>query len=96
MIIKVQYLGHIQHIIKSKREEEISIEEGSSVKDLLFLLSEKYGLLFEDAIYQKGEADLKSNYMAAINCYLLNQLDGINTKLKNGDNLSLMPVVSGG
>jgi len=31
-----------------------------------------------------------------VNGYLLNQLDGVQTKLKNRDHVVLMPIVSGG
>jgi molybdopterin converting factor small subunit len=34
--------------------------------------------------------------MATVNGHLLNQLKGINTKLKNNDNVTIMPIVSGG
>jgi molybdopterin converting factor small subunit len=34
--------------------------------------------------------------MATVNGFLLNQLKGVETKLKDGDRVILMPVVSGG
>jgi molybdopterin converting factor small subunit len=47
-------------------------------------------------VYESGGSDVKSNFMATVNGYLLNQLKGVETKLKNGDHVILMPVVSGG
>jgi len=94
--VKVEYLGHIKNVIGSKREEEIDIDANSSVADLLTLLSKKYGDPFKKAVYESGSADLKSNFMATVNGYLLNQLKGVETKLKNGDHVILMPIVSGG
>jgi MoaD family protein len=94
--VKVEYLGHIKNIIGSKRQEEIEIEDRASIADLLMLLSKKYGEPFKKAVYESGGLDVKSNFMATVNGYLLNQLKGVKTKLKNSDRVTLMPVVSGG
>jgi molybdopterin synthase sulfur carrier subunit len=94
--VKVEYLGHIKNILGNQREEEIEIEEGSSVADLLIVLSSRYGEPFKKAVYETGSNDVKPNFMATVNGYLLNQLDGVKTKLKQGDDVILMPVVSGG
>jgi MoaD family protein len=94
--IKVEYLGHIKNLIGDKREEEVDLQENSTVLDLLVKLSEKYGASFQKAVYEKGGKDLKSNFMATVNGFLLNQLKGVETKLKKGDHVTLMPVVSGG
>jgi molybdopterin synthase sulfur carrier subunit len=94
--VKVEFLGHIRNVIGSEREEEVEISEGSSIADLLIMLSEKYGEPFKKAVYEKSGADVKSNYIITVNGYLLNQLNGVKTKLKNGDQVILLPIVSGG
>lgn len=94
--VKVEYVGHIRNIIGSAHEEEVEIKEKATIADLLTLLSEKYGEPFKKAIYQSGGADVKSNYIITVNGYLLNQLNGVETKLKNGDLVALLPIVSGG
>ena len=96
MKVTVEYLGHIRNIVGSNRTEEIEIGEKSSVADLLVTLSKKYGAPFKKAVYESGGSDVKSNFMATVNGYLLNQLKGVETKLKDGDQVILMPVVSGG
>lgn len=96
MKVKVEYLGHIKKIIDTDREEEIEIGEDALVADLLFLLAEKYGGAFKKAVYEPSDRDVKSNFIVTVNGYLLNQLNGVETKLKNGDHVVLMPVVSGG
>jgi len=94
--VKVEYLGHIRNIIGSGRQEEVEIEEEASIADLLMVLSEKYGQPFKKAVYEKRGTDVKSNYIITVNGYLLNQLSGIETKLRNGDEITLLPIVSGG
>ena len=96
MKIKVEFLGHVRNVIGSNREEEIEISEGSSIADLLMMLSEKYGEPFKKAVYEKSGSDVKPNYIITVNGYLLNQLNGVETKLKNGDQVILLPIVSGG
>lgn len=94
--IKLDYLGHVTNLTGNLRTEEITVKNDSSVVDLLNTLTLKYGEPFKKAVYEPGLPDLKSNYIATVNGQLLNQLNGINTKLKDGDRLTIMPVVSGG
>jgi len=94
--VKVEYLGHVRNIIGSQREEEIELKEEASIADLLNVLSEKYGDAFKKAVYEPKGTDVKSNYIITVNGYLLNQLKGIVTKLKHGDHVTLLPIVSGG
>jgi len=94
--VKVEYLGHVKNIIGSGRQEEVEIGDEASVTDLLTVLSEKYGEPFKKAVYEKSGVDVKPNYIITVNGYLLNQLSGIETKLKNGDHITLLPIVSGG
>ena len=96
MKVKVEFLGHVKNVIGSGREEEVEISEDASIVDLLFMLSEKYGEPFKKAIYEKSSTDVKPNYIITVNSYLLNQLNGIGTKLKNGDYVTILPIVSGG
>ena len=96
MKVKVEYAGHIRTIIGSAREEEVEIGDDSIVADLLVQLSSKYGSPFRKAIYEKNSTDVKSNYVITVNGFLLNQLNGLETKLKNGDHVMLLPIVSGG
>jgi MoaD family protein len=94
--IKVEYLGHIKNIINSGREEEVEIKDGATIDDLLRFLSEKYGEPFKKAVYESKGKDVKSNYIMTVNGYLLNQLNGVETKLRHGDHVTLLPIVSGG
>jgi len=94
--VKVEYLGHIKNILGNKRLEEVEIADNSSITGLLMTLSEKYGEPFKKAVYESGGVDIKPNFIATVNGYLLNQLNGVKTRLKNGDHVILMPVVSGG
>ena len=94
--IEVEYLGHVKKVAGDKRIEEVEIKSNATVADLLTALSEKYGDPFMRTIYEPKADDVKSNFIVSVNGYLLNQLDGVQTRLKNLDHVVLMPIVSGG
>jgi MoaD family protein len=94
--VKVEYLGQVKKVAGDRRIEEVEIKGNATVADLLTALSEKYGEPFMKTIYEQNAPDVKSNFVVTVNGYLLNQLDGVRTRLKNLDHVILMPIVSGG
>jgi len=94
--VKVEYLGHIKNITRNTREEELKVRDDSTITDLLNMLTKQYGEPFKKAIYEPKGTDVKPNYIITVNGYLLNQLKGLETKLKNNDHVVLLPIVSGG
>lgn len=96
MKIKVEYIGHIKNITDNRREEEVETSEDVTVAKLLTMLSKRYGEPFRKAIYEPKGSDIKPNYIITVNGYLLNQLKGLETKLRKGDHVTLLPIVSGG
>ena len=96
MKVTVDYLGSIKQTLGLKQAEQVELKEDASVCDLLSLLAEKHGDPFKKAVYEPKGLDLKPHHILSINGLLLNQLNGIETKLKDGDRVILMPVVSGG
>lgn len=96
MKVTVDYLGSIKQTLGLKQAEQVELEENASVSDLLSLLAQKYGDPFKKAVYEPKGLDLKPHHILSVNGLLLNQLNGIETKLKDGDHIILMPVVTGG
>ncbi|MEM2081090.1 MAG: MoaD/ThiS family protein [Candidatus Bathyarchaeia archaeon] len=96
MKVTVDYLGSIKQTLGLKQAEQIELKSGASVRDLLTLLAEKYGEPFKKAVYEPKGLDLKPHHILSVNGLLLNQLEGIETKLNDGDRVVLMPVVTGG
>ena len=94
--VTVDYLGNIKRTLGVEQTENIELKDDALVCDLLFLLAEKHGESFKKAVYEPKEPDLKPYHILSVNGLLLNQLNGIETKLKDGDRVVLMPVVTGG
>jgi len=96
MKVTVEYIGHIRNLVQNTRQETLELPDRSGIAQLLTTLSEKHGEPFKKAVYEKGSTDVKANFIVTVNGYLLNQLQGLDTKLKDGDTVILMSVVSGG
>lgn len=84
-------------LMKDKKEQYISLEENSIVKDLLDLLVHMYGEAIGEVIFDKADPS-KVNPGNAI---LLNgrnvfALEGLGTRLSQGDLLQILPPIAGG
>jgi len=91
----VEYLGHLR-VMLNKRFEEVEVEEGARLSELLSMLAEKYGESFMKEVYEPGGQDVKSGFVVTVNRVLLNQLGGIDITLKQGDHIAIMAFMSGG
>jgi len=94
--VTIEYLGYIKKKLGVERSEIISLDNKSSVYDLLILLSKKYGDPFRKAVFDPKDLELKPYHMISVNGLLLNQLKGLKTELNGNDQVILMPIVSGG
>ena len=96
MKVTVDYLGSVKQALGLKQSEQVELKDDASVCDLLYLLADKHGEPFKTSVYEPNDLDLKPYYILSVNGLLINQLNDMETKLKDGDRLIFMPVVSGG
>lgn len=78
------------------REVEISVEENSTVQDVLILLSKKRGKILEDRIFDPETGKLKPDIRLLLNGQNIALLDGAKTEVKNRDVISILPPAGGG
>jgi molybdopterin converting factor small subunit len=95
MKVKVEYLGFIKNMLK-KRIEEFELSHETSLQELLGKLSNLYGTPFKKEVFEPGHKDVKTGFVVTVNGVLMGQLDGVETKLKHGDHVILMSLMSGG
>ncbi|TET55711.1 MoaD family protein [Candidatus Bathyarchaeota archaeon] len=95
MRVKVEYLGFIKNML-NKRVEEFELKEGTALRELLGKLSDSYGKPFKREVFEREQEDLKYGFVVTINGVLIGQLDGVKTQLKDGDQVILMSLMSGG
>jgi len=93
--VTVDYVGSAKPALGLKAEQ-VELKDNASVLDLLNLLAEKHGENFTTQVFEPKDSDLKPYYILAVNGLLTNQLNDMETKLKDGDRVIFMPVVSGG
>ena len=96
MRVTVEYLGYIKQTLKVEQAEPIELQGKATVRDLLVVLAQKHGEPFKKAVFDPKDADMKPHHILAVNGLILNQLDNLNTNLKEGDRVAVMPVVTGG
>ena len=87
MKIKVKYFLNFKKISGHSDEEFFFKNNEVSVKDLFKVLYDKYQIEYEK-VASKG--------IIMVNNRSINQLEKENTILKDGDELIIMPMISGG
>jgi len=89
--VKIVFYGALVRVT-GEREVEV---EASTLREALDRLTAKYGDSFEENIF-----DATGNPRRFINIYVNGKdvrfLDRLNTTLKHGDEVSIIPAVSGG
>jgi len=95
MKIKVHYISLVKGFTKTS-QDEFDLKEDSTLVDLLDNIAAKYGKPFSQEVYDPAKKEMKSTFVSMINGVLMDQLQGVNTVLKDGDNIILMSLVTGG
>lgn len=91
-MVKVRFSSALQNITKT-RETNLEIGQ-TTIKGVLNKLTESYGEEFAKRILDR------ENVRRFINLYLngedIRHLEGVNTPVKENDEISILPAVSGG
>ena len=95
MLIKVKYFGHLGFMLK-KRDENIEVAARSTVLELLNQLACIYTGDCTEEVYDPCSGRVKEGFAVIVNGIAANQLNGVETKLKNNDVVLLIPIFAGG
>jgi len=93
MKVKVRFFALLREVAGIKEVEE-EVEEGATVRGLLERLSERLPRRFRELIFEGQE--VSRNVIILVNRRGIRELEGLETKLKDGDEVALLPPVSGG
>jgi molybdopterin synthase sulfur carrier subunit len=93
--VKIYTILAIKEIV-GQRELEISISEGSTVKDLISWMVEKWGDRLSSHIFQPGSDRLLPHIRLMVNGRDIAFLNGMETLLQEGDEFQMLPLVAGG
>jgi len=94
MNVEVKYFTSLREIT-GKKVDKIQLQNTITVNELLTLLCEKYGNKFVEYIYKKPQ-QVQPFLSFLINGKNINNMQGFETKLKNGDTIAILPPVGGG
>ena len=93
--VKVHTILGLKKII-GQRELEISIPEESSVEALLSQMVQNWGEALSSHIFEPGSTLLLSHIRLMVNGQDIGFLKGMETLLGDGDEVLILPPVSGG
>jgi molybdopterin synthase sulfur carrier subunit len=97
MEIKVRFFTNLREIV-GKREETLTIadETNVTVRLVLTMLSNKFGSPFVEYVYNSRTGQPKSFLQFLVNGTSTTTLNGLETELKDGAVLAILPPVGGG
>ena len=94
MKVEVKFFTSLREIT-GKKVDNLELQNAITVDELVTLLSRKYGKKFREYIYnKKGEVQEFLSFL--VNGKNINNMQGFDTKLKNGDIVAILPPVGGG
>ena len=94
MKIKIKFFTSLREIT-GKKVEKIELQENITIDELIILLSNKFGKKFKEYVYNKN-GKIQDFLSFLINGKNINTLQGLTTKLQEGDVVAILPPVGGG
>ena len=94
MPLNIKFIGALRHI-SGKTQLTVNFQESISLKALLSKLSQEFPSL-EKTFTDQQLNDSRSNALILVNGREISVLNGLETKLNDGDEIVFVPVVHGG
>jgi sulfur-carrier protein len=95
--VSVRFFTSLREIIKTKEETlEFSDDEKATVDKVLAKLSQRYGKDFTDYVYDVKTHEVRGFLQFLVNGKSASILNGLQTELRDGDVLAILPPVGGG
>jgi molybdopterin synthase sulfur carrier subunit len=95
--VSVRFFTSLREIV-DKKEEILEFPEGEkvTVDMVLKTLRQRYGKRFAEYIYDRETGEVKGFLQFLVNGKSASTLNGLQTELKDGDILAILPPVGGG
>jgi molybdopterin synthase sulfur carrier subunit len=94
MVLTIKFIGALRRI-SAKTQLTINYEEGMSIKQLMAKMAQEVPPL-ERTLSDQQLEDSRFNALILVNGREISVLNGLETKLKDGDEIVFVPVVHGG
>lgn len=92
--ITVRFFTTLREIV-GKKEELVEFSKPVSVEAVLKQLSKKYGKDFDDYMFDEL-GDVRGHLQILVNGTSVTTMRGLKTKLKDADQVAILPPVGGG
>ena len=97
LTVKILFFTSLREITGKKEEVlDFSILDNPTVSKILGILSKYYGKQFVEYVYDLKTCTVRGFLQFLINGKSVSTLNGLNTKLSDGDILAILPPVGGG
>jgi molybdopterin converting factor small subunit len=93
--VKIHTILTLKKVL-GQRELEASIREGSTVQDLLLWMINQWGDALSPHLFSPGSDQLLPHIRLLVNGQDIQFLDGTKTVLRDGDELTILPMLTGG
>jgi molybdopterin synthase sulfur carrier subunit len=95
ILVKVRTILTLKTIMGGG-ETELSVSEGSTLEQLITTLINRFGDELAFQLYEPNSKNLRSYIRLMVNGRDIAFLEGMETVLRNGDEVLILPPVSGG
>ena len=91
--VKVEFFSDLREIV-GEREKILEFDNPPTIREVLDLLVKRYGRKIGEKVFDGGK--LSEYYIFLLNGQNIRFLKGLDTALKDGDELAIIPPVAGG
>lgn len=95
MEVKVHYISLVKSYTNTS-QDEFTLPDKTVLSVLLDKIAEDYGKQFTQEVYDPVKKEMKTSFVVMVNGVVMDQLQGLNTPLKDRDNVILMSLMTGG
>ena len=95
MQVKVHYISLVKSYTNTS-QDEFTLPNGTVLSELLDKIAQDYGKQFMQEVYDPTKKEMKPSFVAMVNGTHMDQLQGVNTPLKDRDSVILMSLMTGG
>ena len=93
--VSVKIIGSARNLFDSP-SYTIEVKTGMTMRDLLAGLSKHAGIDFASAVYDIHTGKMNEYIVVFVNSKEIRTLEGLDTKLKEGDVVTVLPPMAGG
>ncbi len=93
--VEVRFLGIFQRL-SGKKRFQVNLEEPATVREVIMKLTETFSSEFKRVLVDSGLKDPRPNSLILVGGKEISALQGLDTEVKDAEEVVLVPMVHGG